>query len=235
MARTVTLSQLRTDARLFADQRPGGANAFISDTELNRLINLKLAELYDMLVAARGEDYYSTRTPIPGETGVRSTVAGASDYSLPTDFYQLISVKLAWDSTDWEEVPRRHTLDAAYPAHFYTSGDTWSRGSKKGYQLAGSRLRILPIPTTATNYVLIYVPACPELVTDSDTFDGVNGWEKLVALGVAVEMHGIQESDGSPMFRLYQEQVARVQALADERIAGLPHHVIDVMPEGRWS
>jgi hypothetical protein len=90
--RLVTLAQLRTDARLYADQRPGGANAFISDTELTRLVNLVLPKLYDLLVSARGEDYYSRRTPIPGEAGVRATAAGISDYLLPDDFYELISV-----------------------------------------------------------------------------------------------------------------------------------------------
>jgi hypothetical protein len=57
MARTVTLSQLRTDARLFADERASVAGDFsnspINDTELNRLINLRIAEFYDMLVSAR--------------------------------------------------------------------------------------------------------------------------------------------------------------------------------------
>jgi hypothetical protein len=233
MARTVSLAQLRTDARLYADQRPGGANAFITDTELNRLINLKLAELYDALVSARGEDYYSKTTPLPG-AGPRQTTAGASDYALPDDFFQLISVKIAWGASDWEEVPRRHTLDGSGFASDFGSAGTWQKWTRKGYQLAGGFLRLLPTPTTVTDYVLVYVPTCPELVNDVDTFDGINGWEKLVTLGVAIEMRAIEQNESADLERRYQEQTARVQAMADERIAGLPHHVIDVHPEGHW-
>ena len=56
MAASVTLAQLRTDARLYADQRDAGSGPtiFISDTELTRLVNLKVRELYDLLVEARG-------------------------------------------------------------------------------------------------------------------------------------------------------------------------------------
>lgn len=231
MPRLVTLAQLRADARLYADQRPGGANAFISDAELNRLINLTLPKFYDLLVQARGEDYYTKRTALPSESGARSTTAGVSDYVLPDDFYQIVSVKLAWSSTDWEEVSRRQTLDGAR-FHWFGAPDVWQRGYRKGYQLAGARLRFLPVPTAATNFVLEYVPTCPVLSADADTFDGVNGWEDLVALGVALRMHGIQESDSSQLAALYREALDHVETMAHERIAGLPAHVIDVYPEG---
>ena len=231
MARTVTLAQLRTDARLFADQRPGGASAFINDTELSRLINLRLPMLYDLLVQAQGEDYYSKRSAIPGEAGVLATVVGTSDYDLPDDFYQLISVKLAWDSSDWEELDRGQTLDG-HRRGWWGSPAVWEKGSTKSYQLAGARLRLLPVPTTVTNYVLIYVPTCPELVSDTDTFDGVNGWERLIALGTALDMHGIGETDGSSIAAMYREIKEHIESIAHERIAGLPAHVIDVCPEG---
>ena len=45
-------------------------------------------------------------------------------------------------------------------------------------------------------------------------------------------MHGIQESDGSAIGALYREAKEGIENLANERIAGLPHHVIDVCPEG---
>jgi hypothetical protein len=120
----------------------------------------------------------------------------------------------------------------AEPNFWYGTPSPWQRGSRKGYQLAGGRLRLLPVPTAATNFVLTYVPACPVLVDDDDSFDGVNGWEDLVALGLALRMHGIQESDGSSLAALYREAKEHIEDMARERIAGLPAHVIDVRPEG---
>ena len=96
MASSVTLAQLRTDARLYADQRlPTSGQPFISETELTRLVNGKVRELYDMLVSARGADYYATEATI-------AIVAGTSRYDLPSDFYELASVTLEWSTQDHE-------------------------------------------------------------------------------------------------------------------------------------
>jgi len=63
---SVNRAQLRTLVRVLANQRPAGAQAFIVDsdaaanaTSLDTLINLRLASLYDLLVVARGHEYYA--------------------------------------------------------------------------------------------------------------------------------------------------------------------------------
>ena len=89
MASSVTLLQLRTDARLYADQRPGSSTSFISDPELTRLVNIKGRELYDLLVEARGSTYYATEATI-------AIVGGTLRYDLPTNFYQFDSVTFEW-------------------------------------------------------------------------------------------------------------------------------------------
>src|SRR4051812_30482519 len=98
MARSVTLAKLRGLARLYSDQRPGGAQAFIPDVAasadsagVNDLINLALTELYDLLVAARGHEYYRTSAPL-------TLVPNAATVSLPVDLYELLTVTLEWST-----------------------------------------------------------------------------------------------------------------------------------------
>lgn len=79
-----TLAQLRTDVRRRADIVNSD---FISDDELNELINGSIAVLYGKLVGVRGQEYYE-------KNYIFSTVAGNALYYLPTDFWQLSSVEI---------------------------------------------------------------------------------------------------------------------------------------------
>jgi hypothetical protein len=60
---------------------------FITTAECNGLINQSIAELFDLLVAARGMDYYEKSQTI-NTTGVNPAL-----YPLASDFYQLIIVE----------------------------------------------------------------------------------------------------------------------------------------------
>lgn len=220
MARTVTLSQLRTDCRLFADQRHGGATPFISDTEMNRLINLKTAELYDKLVAAGGHEFYAKDAAI-------YTISGISEYSLPDDFYQMLSLIAEWGSMDSEALTDLATLALAPQ---YTNYSLWGSGSGKAYRLRGKKVRLYPTPNTRTTLRINYVPCFVDMVEDDDEFDGVNGWDKLVALGVAIEMRMIEQNEYADLYALYTEQLDRVEAMAADRDKN-PKQVIETYPE----
>lgn len=219
MASSVTLSQLRTDARLYADQRPGGASTFISDTELTRLVNLKARELYDLLVEARGSAYYATEAVI-------SIVGGTSRYNLPSDFYQLDSVTLEWSDQDHELMfPVGSTrLRVAYESTW----NRWSRFDRKAYRLRASQLEFLPEPSSDVTCRIQYVPVYVDMVADGDSFDGINGWEKMLTLGVAIEMLAIDKRQNGQLAQAYAEQLARIDAMKTERDAEAPKQIIDV-------
>lgn len=221
MASSVTLAQLRLDARLYADQRPGSSNTFISETELTRLVNLKARELYDLLVEARGADYYANE-------GTIAIVSGTSRYSLPADFYQLSSVTLEWASQDFELMfPIGSTRERNNFQNWQGYEQNWTRYSRKGYKLRASQIEFLPEPRTDVTCRLQYVPVFTALVADGDTFDGINGWEKMLALGVAIEMRAIEKRSASDLASLYGEQLARVEALKTERDAEAPKEIVD--------
>ncbi len=221
MASSVTLAQLRLDARLYADQRPGSSTSFINETELTRLVNLKIRELYDLLVEARGCDYYATEPTI-------DIVAGTSRYSLPTDFYQLSSVTLEWAPQDFELMfPIGTTRERNNFQNWQGYEQNWTRYSRKGYRLRASQIEFLPEPQPDVTCRLQYVPAFTDLSADGSTFDGINGWEKMVSLGVAIEMRGIEKRSASDLQALYVPQLERIEALKTERDAEAPKEIVD--------
>lgn len=226
MASTVTFLQLRTDARLFADQRlPPSGNPFITETELKRLVNVKARELYDLLVEARGSDYYATESTI-------AIVAGTSRYSLPADFYQLASVTLEWATLDHELLFPVGSVRQRIP---FENWPVWSRQSPKGYRLRASQIEILPEPRTDVTCRLQYVPIFTDMVADGDTFDGINGWEKMVSVGVALEMREIEKRPSSTLAGMYAEQLGRIETMKTERDAEAPKEVVDVQRMRRGS
>lgn len=221
MASSVTLAQLRTDARLYADQRPGSSTSFISETELTRLVNTKVRELYDLLVEARGSDYYANEATI-------AIVAGTSRYNLPSDFYQLSSVTLEWASQDFELMfPVGTVRERNNFQNWQGYEQNWTRYSRKGYRLRASQLEFLPEPRTDVTCRIQYVPVFADLVADGDTFDGINGWEKMVALGVAIEMRVIEKRSANDLMALYAPQLERIEALKTERDAEAPKEIVD--------
>ncbi len=228
MARIVRLDQLRTDARLYADQNrstaAGGAAAFINDTELNRLINLKLSELYDKLVAARGHEYFGAVSMLA------VNAATGAEYPLPADFFELSSLTLEWSSTDHEEV---EAMNGQNGRAEYTAIQ-WAQHAPKCFRVRGSIVELVPTPTSTVTARLRYVPAFRDLTEDSQTFDGVNGWEKLVALGVAMEMRVIRKDPVSDLAGLYNEQDERITAMATERVVEHPKMVRDVESYSGW-
>jgi hypothetical protein len=214
---------LRTDARLYADQRTGqNATPFITDTELTRLVNMKARELFDLLVEARGSDYFATEATI-------AIVSGTSRYSLPADFYELSSVTLEWTTNDFELVlPIGTTRERINYQNQVGSQQPWTRFSWKGYKLRASQIEFLPEPTGDVTCRLQYVPVFTDLVADADTFDGINGWEKMVSIGVAIEMREIEKRPSAELARMYAEQLARIEALKTERDAEAPNEIVDV-------
>lgn len=83
MARTRTLGDLRSDVRQRADMV---SSQFVTDSEVNEYINQSIAELYDLLIATRGMDFYEKLQSF-------TTVGGTSQYPLASDFYQLVRIE----------------------------------------------------------------------------------------------------------------------------------------------
>lgn len=212
MALAVSLATMRTIAR----QRAGMENStFITDSELDNLINASLRRLYNLLVDARGQGYYKAQTSF-------NTSNGQEAYGLPADFYQLVSVDAVLGTMTltvhpyMEEERNRYLIPYA-----------WGTGLPLYYRLMAGNIRFIPQPTGIYQITLGYIPAPTVLTSGSDSFDGIAGWEDFAIWDVVAMMLAKEESD--PSFAIGQREMMRaeIQGLAPNRDAGQPERVQD--------
>lgn len=222
---TVTLAQLRTNARNRADM----ANSqFASDSELNSLINSSANELWDLLVSTV-EDYGLTSSTI-------SVVAGTDTYSLPSNFYKLRGVDLVVDGNG-NAVTLKPFNFAERNAYLFTP--TWNVVglSYLRYHVVGNSIRFVPVPNQAQTVKLWYIPVLTQMSADGDTLDGVNGFEEYVVVDAARKLRVKEESDTTQLDMEKAALIARIQAMAADRDHGTAERIADVtktMPYEFW-
>lgn len=210
MPKNVTLAELRAAVRFRGDFDNSRA---ITDANLNLVINDGVAEAWDILLAAR-PDYYTTSTST-------TYAANASSVTLPTTFYQLRKVEYL-DGTDYVrlapvELTAQHRFGGA-------------AGVPSRYRLQGSTLVLVPTPSKAYTLRIWYLPYATTLANDSDTFDGINGYEELA---IACAVYRLKLREGLPVeewLREVNRQTAAIRAAAANHDASEP---IPLNPDGR--
>lgn len=121
------------------------------------------------------------------------TLAGQIAYQLPADFYKVRRVQVD------ESSGRRRSLYTMQP---------------------DERIMLQP-PIDLQTVRLEYIPVCPELDDDGETFDGVNGWEELPVLWAAIKVYRKKGLDPSSLAAELADARARVVNMA-YRDAGTP-------------
>ena len=224
-----TLDDMRTRVRELANMETQAASGFVTDAELARRLNEALKGLYDMLVEARGQEYYIKDTTF-------TLVSGVNDYSLPLDFYEGASVVASNGSWSYQlRTWEMQELAALSSISAQTSGSLWSlRYRYKGpLSAAGSnQITIYPTPSDAFTVTVWYIPAMTELVLGTDTFNGVNGWEQWAVLTAAIDVLNKEESDTVALMTERAMVEARIRKLAGNQDAGRASRITDV--RGDW-
>lgn len=223
MARTETLANLRAQVRERCEVR----SQYVSDSALNAMINQSIADL-DNLILDVCPDYKLSSNTI-------SVVANDDTYALPSDFYKARGVDYVRSATsrvalrkfNWAE--RNRYADDGY---VFDPG----RPENSGYRIVGSNLILFPVPSWSGSVILWYIAAPTKLVSDSDTYDGVAGFEEWVILDCCVKCMAKEESD--PAVFLAQKRIieARIADLANDRDIGEPDRMRDASLEriGVW-
>lgn len=228
MARSVSLATIRQRVR----RRAGieGEVTCFPDSDLNDEINESLANLYDVIRKAFGSDYFQSTSTI-------AATAGIATYSLPADFLSLESIDVTFaggiTASVFRYMQAERNMYKAVP--WVTPTMSGSSMSQTFYRLVGSNITFIPTPTSAMTFTMVYVQTAPRLISDADTFDGINGWEEFIALDAAIRI--LLKDGESDLIKRLEDRLAqatqRVIDLAHERDSGEPDHVPDVA--GRYG
>lgn len=174
MARTRQLSDLQNDVLWQLDE-VGSPKPAASD--LTEPINQEWADLYDFLIESDTK-WNLTKVPFVTQSG-KDNYSFANDLALP-DFYKLAGLDVQLSSSQW------------FPAHrfqFEQRDDyqlsDWSWPRRILYDVWGTSIQFVPIPTGAYNVRFFYYPAPARMVNATDTIDGVNGAELAIVYGAA--------------------------------------------------
>ncbi len=227
---------IRNLARLYANGLPGGADEFVPDSNsdpdavsFDTIVNGCIAEWYDAMVSARGHEWFANDYTF-------SVVGGTGAYTLPADFYQLLSARLEWDQNNKEELeptPVRDRTD-------YDMLTTFTRWTPKAYRLRGTQatglrtFELFPTPPAGSSSVTCrvrYIPICSLLTDDTTTFDDANNYSEFIALKAAIKYRTIAEKPLGNLRQRYAECGARLNSLADQRNANVAEQVGQVYPE----
>jgi hypothetical protein len=111
-----------------------------------------------------------------------TTTGSESGYALPSDFYKLRRVQIATSG-------RRRSLLPMQPDE-----------------------RVVMSTSNGASMVVEYIPVCTVLEDDSDTFDGVNGWEEAVVLWAAVKVFQKKRLPIGELAGQYQAMLQRIRA-----------------------
>lgn len=210
---SVTLTQFIERCRERADME---RSRFISDAELTRYINSSIQELYDLLIASRGENYYITSSSF-------STNSGTDTYSLPAGMLKVMGVDLVKNTNEaytlkafrWQERNQNRS-----PYYFNSSVNL-------KYQIRGNDIVFSPIPTDSNTIKLWYVPAFQTLSGGSDSFDGINGWEEYVVIDCAIKMKSKEESPVDELVMAKNDMKARILQASSGRDSTEPARIVD--------
>jgi hypothetical protein len=219
MAATRTLAEMRQSARELADMEQ---STFISDEWLTNRIDEHCQRLYDKLIIANGPMYYAK------SNGGTATVSGQSLYTwaelAAPDFYRLVSLIVS-DGNDFAELGSFDYTDLPYLLKIQESVG-YVHVCQLRRQVRAEGIDIRPAPeSNALTITLHYIPSMQRLTEPEQTFDGINGWERWVALGAAIDMRIKEETDPSGLYAQRSEMEKDIMQLASGRDAGRPNMI----------
>lgn len=214
----VTLTTLRARARSRADMPVAG---YIADDAngIDAWINEGVQKIQEMLVKAYGEAYRET-------TSTFNTVAGTSDYALPTDLLAFYGAESTIGGIKFTLLPysnAERNIRANQLVNY--------SGQCPRYRLVGMSagvIRLLPTPVAVYPVTLQYAPSATLLVNGSDSVNFPNGWERYAVVYTAIQMLMKEESDVRELRTELNKMELELTEIAQRRNADQPHSTVDI-------
>jgi hypothetical protein len=226
----VTLAQLMQRVRQRANLE--GANSFITDPELIDVINVCIAEWWDLVTLTTFMGQYGRSTwPI-------LTVNDQSLYPLAPNHSRVISVDANIEGNSYaiSAMPYQEEQRNMFKLLPFVG---WSFGIQSvWYQQQGTNINFLPAPTAGYNVVVNYLPTAPVLNSpQSDSLNSINGWEEHIVLNAAINLlvkAGLNDMVGTLQARM-DRQTARIEAAAGQADLNASEGVREVEAFGNWG
>lgn len=212
---------------------------FLTDPEIRGYINEAAADLWDMLIEARGQEHMR-------KTQTLSTTAGVSAYSLASDFDELISVDIQiaplqrLDCLNYQEYERNMFQNyptwpgwyLGFPVFYRILGSTQNSGST----VVEKQINFIPYPQSSAfpvliNYYPVFTPFATDGSQDAFVFNGVNGWESYIIWRVVAICRSKLKEDASFALTEVARVQARIKALAGQNDAGGAERIKEVSKE----
>lgn len=127
---------------------------------------------------------------------------GLDTYDLPADFYKIVGVDFQVNT---------NTYITLKP--FDESARNMSITTNNSVPSGTIRLRYAPSPTIFTSL--------------TQTFDGISGWDRLIALLMGMDMLDAEQSSSDALARKYGRTLQRIKDMAAPRDMGFPATVSD--------
>lgn len=208
---------------LMAKQKADMVNSnFVIPNEWISYCDRSWKELYDILIS-KFEDYY-TAAPL-----VLQLVSG-NTLPLPANFYKMRGMDRQISGTEYYTIR---------PFTFEDRNNRRRQALYRGlyptvrYRILGNNLIFTPDDGGATGfYRMWFIPRAADLTVDTDTIDGVNGWEEYVAVDMAIKALQKEESDVTVLMQQKMALKQRIEDLAQNRDAGETDRVTDITMSG---
>lgn len=215
---TITLQNIKDQVLARADMSKTG---FIGNDELIFYINQERIELYDLIVSAY-EDYFFS--------SVQFTLNGTTDgYSMPSSIYKLRGVdKQISGNNNWQTINRYNFNDRNKYNNAYGAMTRYPVPLVQ-YSWNGATLNIIPTTQNAGTYKVSFIPHILNLDDGYNTVEDpiLETWIEYVIVGAAIKCLGKEESDASLLVMQKQLLTARIQAMAPNKDDAEPKHVSD--------
>lgn len=245
MAR-VSLADLRARVLQRADIKAATATSWVTDSELDQLINTAIARLHSILVVAY-EDYFVA------EPKTVALTPGKERYDLVTDLglvdlagnptlYKLRDLFIttgAGTTLSRQRLRQLNLNELGRSTGVQYGANYGGYAGTQRYRIMGNFLLLTPIPpaTAGFNLELWYVPQPTKLVAPSDFLDYsiVFGWEDYIINDAVINIRLKEESDVSALMARQQEFERHVMTTAASRNVGEAERVTDVALEGEFD
>lgn len=142
----------------------------------------------------------------------------------PPEYYSAsVEVAVASGSTGEPfEADFRNLLDV------YVHDSAGSGRKRRLHPMPHGALGRYQAPSSAATLTIEYVPAPPVLEEDGDTFDGVSGWEELIANLMARDVMIKRKDDPGAVMSTIGRLEQRIKSRARNRDRGSPKQITDL-------